>query len=235
MKTPLPPLALVFDCACSGLSLAVARGERILARHDEATATGQAALLAPAIERALLQSDSTARELALIGVTNGPGSFTGIRIGLAMARGLAMALEIPLAACSTFDAVRENLSAEQRARTDVDLIVAIDSRRDEIFIARGAQGGAHFARPDDIVATLPHGRYGVIGDGALLMRAAFAAAGREGEIAFEDARPPVAASFAPKLVAAGVDYWRERNAQDGMPRPLYLREADVTLPKTAAR
>lgn len=235
MKTPLPPLALVFDCACSGLSLAVLRGEQILARHDEATATGQAALLAPAIGRVLQQSNIAARELALIGVTNGPGSFTGIRIGLAMARGLAMALRIPLAACSTFEAVRANLSAAQGRRDDVDLIVAVDSRRDEIFIARGGQSGAHFARPGDIVAALPQGRYGIVGDGAPLMRVAFAAAGRNGEVAFEDARPPVAANFGPALLAAGVEHWRERNARDGMPRPLYLREADVTLPKTAAR
>ena len=235
MKTPLQPLALVFDCACSGLSLAVLRGEEILAAQAEATMTGQAALLAPAIRAVLVQADVKARELSLIGVTNGPGSFTGIRIGLAMARGLAMALKTPLASCSTFEAVLENLSSKQRQANGVDLILAVDSRRDEIFLAMGDSQPARIMRPDDAVAALPVGSYGLAGDGASLMRVAFAAAGREKEIAFSDERPPLAANFAKALLARGVAYWQARNDSDGMPRPLYLREADVTLPKPIAR
>lgn len=235
MKTPSQPLALVFDCACSGLSLAVLRGEEILAAHAEATMTDQAALLAPAIQAVLAQADVTARDLSLVGVTNGPGSFTGIRIGLAMARGLAMALNTPLASCSTFEAVLENLSPTQRQASGIDLISAIDSRRDEIFLAIGKDRPARIARPEDVVAALSVGSYGLAGDAAPLMRAAFAAVGREKEIAFSDDRPPVAANFAKTLVAYGVAHWQRRNDSDGMPRPLYLREADVTLPKPFAR
>ncbi len=235
MKTPSQPLALVFDCACSGLSLAVLRGEEILAAHAEATMTGQSALLAPAIQSVLTQAGVTARDLALVGVTNGPGSFTGIRIGLAMARGLAMALNTPLACCSTFEAVLENLSPAQRQNSNVALILAVDSRRDEIFLGLGREHRARIMRPDEAVAALPLGSYGLAGDGAPLLRAAFAAAGREGEIGFSDDRPPVAANFARALLAQGVTHWREKNESDGMPRPLYLRDADVTLPKPVDR
>jgi tRNA threonylcarbamoyladenosine biosynthesis protein TsaB len=235
MKTPLQPLALVFDCACSGLSLAVLRGEEILAAQAETTLTGQSALLAPAIVKVLAQAGVATQELSLIGVTNGPGSFTGIRIGLAMARGLAMALKTPLASCSTFEAVLENLSSRQRQANGVDLILAVDSRRDEIFLAMGDSQPARIMRPDDAVAALPVGFYGLAGDGASLVRVAFAAAGREKEIAFSDERPPLAANFAKALLARGVSYWQARNHSDGMPRPLYLREADVTLPKPVAR
>lgn len=235
MKTPSQPLALVFDCACSGLSLAVLRGEETLAAHAEATMTGQSALLAPAIVKVLAQAGVTAQELSLIGVTNGPGSFTGIRIGLAMARGLAMALKTPLASCSTFEAVLENLSPAQRQASVGDLILAIDSRRDEIFLAMGNDQQARIMRPDEAVARLPARVYGLAGDGAPLMRAAFAAAGRETEIAFSDDRPPLAANFAKALLSRGAAYWQARNDSDGMPRPLYLREADVTLPKPVAR
>lgn len=235
MKTPSQPLALVFDCACSGLSLAVLRGEEVLAAQADATMTGQAALLAPAIQAVLAQAGAKARDLSLIGVTNGPGSFTGIRIGLAMARGLAMALKTPLASCSTFEAVLENLSLAQRQTNDVELILAIDSRRDEIFLGIDKDGPTRIARPEDAVATLPVGSYGLAGDAAPLMRAAFAAAGREKEIAFSDDRPPVAANFARALLSHGVTHWQNRNDSDGLPRPLYLREADVTLPKSVAR
>lgn len=229
------PLALVFDCACSGLSLAVLRGEEIVSAHAEATMTGQAALLAPAIQAVLAQAGVGARDLSLIGVTNGPGSFTGIRIGLAMARGLAMALKAPLASCSTFAAVLENLTPDQRQAGEIALILAIDSRRDELFLAKGKDQQAFIARPDDAVAALPTGAYALAGDGAASMRAAFAAAGREGEIVFADERPPLAANFGKALVSRGAAYWRARNDSDGMPRPLYLREADVTLPKPGGR
>ena len=128
MKPPLVTLA--FDCACSGLSVAVLAGQQVMAQHFERSATGQAALLAPLIQEQLRVAGLTPKDLDLIGVTNGPGSFTGIRIGLAMARGLALVLDVPLAACSTFDAVLRNVSPPP----DQTVVIAIDSRRDEIFL-----------------------------------------------------------------------------------------------------
>src|SRR5690606_25688704 len=102
-------LTLAFDCACSGLSVAVLEGETVLAQHYERTSIGQSATLAPQIQNTLAAAKVRIADIGLIAVTNGPGSFTGIRIGLAMARGLALALDAPLAACSTFQAVLANL------------------------------------------------------------------------------------------------------------------------------
>jgi tRNA threonylcarbamoyladenosine biosynthesis protein TsaB len=227
MKPPL--ITLAFDCACAALSTAVLTGEKVLAQHFEASATGQATLLAPLIQRQLAEAGVTAKDIGLIAITNGPGSFTGIRIGLAMGRGLALALNVPLATCSTFDAVLQNLPPQQD-----EIILAIDSRREEIFLRQPATGRTWIATPAQAVAFLPPARYVLAGDGVKPLRAAFAAAGRAGEIATEDDRPPVAAHFAPLLAAGGVDHWRRENARAGMPRPLYLREADVTMPKPAA-
>jgi tRNA threonylcarbamoyladenosine biosynthesis protein TsaB len=227
MKPPL--LTLAFDCACSALSAAILAGEKVLAQHFETSATGQAALLAPLIQRQLAEAGVTAKDIGLIALTNGPGSFTGIRIGLAMGRGLALALNVPLAACSTFDAVLQNLPPQQN-----EIILAIDSRREEIFLRQPATGRTWIATPAQAVAALPKARYAMAGDGAKLMQAAFTTAGRAGEIATADDRPPVAANFAPLLAAAGAEHWRQENARAGMSRPLYLREADVTLPKPAA-
>lgn len=223
--------ALAFDCACSALSVAVLENENVLAQHFETTAMGQAATLAPAIKATLAQARVKPADLDLIAVTNGPGSFTGIRIGLAMARGLALALKLPLASCSTFEAVSANLQEQQRSVFRP--LLAIDSRREEIFLALDTPDRPFIGRPQEAVQRLPPDRYGLIGDGAEFMREAFAALGREREIALLDARPPVAANFAPLLVVQGIAYWRARNEREGMPRPLYLREADVTLPKTA--
>lgn len=224
------PYLLAFDCACSALSVAVLKGETVLAQHFESTATGQSAMLAPAVQATLQQAGIGARDIGLIGITNGPGSFTGIRIGLAMARGLALALDVPLAACSTFAAVLRNLPP-QKDGTGGHTVLAVDSRREEIFLAIDTPEQPFIARPDEAVAALPRARYVLAGDGAEMMRLALAAAGRENEIVACDQRPPIAANFAPALAAQGIDYWRGRNRDEGMPRPLYLREADVTLPK----
>ncbi len=239
--TPQPePLVLGFDCACSGLSVAVARGATVLAAAAHDQATGQAANLAPAIQTALREAGVKPAQLELIGVTIGPGSFTGIRIGLAMARGLALALDRPLAACSTFEATLAGLPPPRRQDFLAGggrIVLAIDSRRAEIFVADVAGDAVldmRAAEPQSIVAALPAGRYALLGDAASMVRAAFEALGRGSEIALCDVRPPQAAAFAPMLAARGAEFWRTANAENGLPRPLYLRAADVTLPAGAA-
>ena len=91
---------LAFDCAISGLAVAVVRDGVCLAQCRE-EGRGQAATLLPAIARVLQEAGVDRRALSLIAVTVGPGSFTGVRVGLAAARGLALALGVPLAGVTT--------------------------------------------------------------------------------------------------------------------------------------
>src|SRR5258708_34730183 len=100
---PSPPdrrqrmtVVLAFDCAVSGLDVALVRDGRRLAGLSEG-GRDQAARLLPAIATVLGEADVGRRELSLIAVTIGPGSFTGVRVGLAAARGLAVGLGVPLA------------------------------------------------------------------------------------------------------------------------------------------
>ena len=89
-------LVLAFDCAVSGLGIAIVRdGTRLAGIVEEGR--DQAARLLPAIAAVLGEAGVERRELSLIAVTVGPGSFTGVRVGLAAARGLAVALGVPLA------------------------------------------------------------------------------------------------------------------------------------------
>lgn len=91
-------LLLAIDTAGPNCAAAVARtgsaGPEILARAERRIGRGHADVLMPMIESVLQESDTSYRELRRIAVTTGPGSFTGVRVGVAATRGLALALGI---------------------------------------------------------------------------------------------------------------------------------------------
>ncbi|MFD1797026.1 tRNA (adenosine(37)-N6)-threonylcarbamoyltransferase complex dimerization subunit type 1 TsaB [Paracoccus aurantiacus] len=88
-------LTLGFDTSAAHCAAALLSGDQLLAEVHEEMAKGQAERLMPLIEEMLAGSGANWRDLALIGVGTGPGNFTGIRISVAAARGLALSLNIP--------------------------------------------------------------------------------------------------------------------------------------------
>ncbi|PKP74508.1 MAG: tRNA (adenosine(37)-N6)-threonylcarbamoyltransferase complex dimerization subunit type 1 TsaB, partial [Alphaproteobacteria bacterium HGW-Alphaproteobacteria-6] len=102
----MPPDALVlgFDTSAAHCAAALLRGDRILAARAEAMGRGQAERLMPMLEEMLAGAGAGWRDLAAIGVGTGPGNFTGVRISVAAARGLAVALAIPAIGISGFEA-----------------------------------------------------------------------------------------------------------------------------------
>jgi len=86
---------LAIDTAAPRLALAVLRGERVETLVEE-MATGQAERLFPALAELLERAGTSYGEITRIAVTTGPGSFTGLRIGLSAARGLGLALSLPV-------------------------------------------------------------------------------------------------------------------------------------------
>ncbi len=99
------PLVLGFDTSAAHCAAALLRGERVLACRVAPMARGQVEQLMPLLEEILQEGGASWRDLAAIGVGVGPGNFTGIRISVSAARGLALALEIPAVGVSLFDAL----------------------------------------------------------------------------------------------------------------------------------
>jgi tRNA threonylcarbamoyladenosine biosynthesis protein TsaB len=153
-------LVLAFDTATPDATSALVLAGEVLGERSSRAAT----ILADADEL-LRANDFAPADLVGVAVGTGPGSFTGIRIGLAAARGLALATGVPVAGVSTLDALG---SARPGA------LPVIDARRREVFMLR--DGEPVSLRPADL--ELEPGTI-LIGDGAVRYRHAFEAVGAE--------------------------------------------------------
>jgi tRNA threonylcarbamoyl adenosine modification protein YeaZ len=100
------PLILAFDTSAAHCAAALLRGNQVLVARTEVMGRGQAERLMPLLQEILEQAGITWSDLDRIGVGVGPGNFTGIRISVATARGLALSLGIPTIGISTLDAIR---------------------------------------------------------------------------------------------------------------------------------
>ncbi|MGK7651478.1 tRNA (adenosine(37)-N6)-threonylcarbamoyltransferase complex dimerization subunit type 1 TsaB [Roseovarius sp. B08] len=98
------PLILSFDTSGPWLEVCLLSGQEVLSEHAVEMAKGQAEALFPALEEVLSAAGVAWAELDAIGVGTGPGNFTGIRISVSAARGLALALDIPAVGVSILEA-----------------------------------------------------------------------------------------------------------------------------------
>lgn len=119
-------ILLAIDTAGPRLQLALQRDDAV-DTLVEPMAHGQAERIFPAIDELLARAGITYADLTRLAVTTGPGSFTGLRIGLAAARGLGLALNIPVVGVPTLFAI--SLGAPAGAFT-----VCLDARRGEAYV-----------------------------------------------------------------------------------------------------
>ncbi|MEY8098970.1 tRNA (adenosine(37)-N6)-threonylcarbamoyltransferase complex dimerization subunit type 1 TsaB [Falsihalocynthiibacter sp. S25ZX9] len=102
-------LVLGFDTSAAHCAAALLFGDQVLAQTYVTMHKGQAENLVPILEDVLAQAGHKWADLAAIGVGTGPGNFTGIRISVALARGLAMTLGIPAVGVTALEAQADGL------------------------------------------------------------------------------------------------------------------------------
>ncbi len=223
---------LAIETAGSGCSAAVARGGTVLAVECRALRHGHGEALFPMIGRVMEEAGLCPSQLDTVAAAIGPGGFTGIRVGLAAAHGIALAVRARLVGVSSFAAVAARISASGRGSGET-LLVALDSRRVDLYVQLFAPDTAaplavaQAVLPDrlaDYVASLGvRTPLLIAGDGA---EAAAAVLDRRAGVAIADQSAPDARG----VVAAALRQLRCAAAAGSL-RPFYLRPPDVTLPK----
>jgi tRNA threonylcarbamoyladenosine biosynthesis protein TsaB len=127
-------MILLIDTARENASVSLSSEGNVLFSEENKISKEHASWLHTAIGRILQEADITLRELKAVAVIAGPGSYTGLRVGMAAAKGFCYALNIPLITLNTLEVMAESMRdfAKQKGAL---ICPMIDARRDEVFTA----------------------------------------------------------------------------------------------------
>jgi len=217
---------LALDTTLGACSAAVARGgvaapEKFSA--FELRTREHAEVIVPMMTRVMDEAGLTYDGLDAIAVTTGPGTFTGVRVGVSTARGLALALGLPLIGVTSLE-VMAHMALEQLDSAPDTLGIVVDARRGEVYMAlfdgEGAVISDPSARtPEQAVELIPgKGRVVLAGGGAGLVSGAAKSLGLEFDTVLPVLQPDAATLASLALT---------RTACEGPLHPLYLRPPDA--------
>ena len=116
-------------------SAVVLEGDHVLGTGGYVDLQGHAERIFEAVDGALLAAGLARGDLAAIACDQGPGSFTGVRVGVASAKGIALGLGVPLAGVISLEAMAAAAFAEGAAAAGDVVLAAIDAKKDEVFLA----------------------------------------------------------------------------------------------------
>jgi tRNA threonylcarbamoyladenosine biosynthesis protein TsaB len=209
---------LAIDTCLEACSVAICDDGIALAAHSEIMSRGHQERLAPMAAEAMTEVGAGFDTLDMVAVTVGPGSFTGLRVGLAFAKGLGLALGVPCIGVGVLEAL-----AASESETGF-VAATVDARRGQIYLQVFIDGRAAMA-PDALPPELAAARLAELwpgGAGALVGSGAGLLAGviPEARLSARLAADPVAIA----RIAARM------RAPYPPPRPLYLRAPDARLP-----
>lgn len=219
----LSPTVLAFDTSAAHCAAAVLKDGSILAERLEPMERGQAERLMPLLEEMLAESKISWRDLDAVGVGVGPGSFTGVRIAVSAARGLALTLGVPAIGVSNFELMHDLASPAGAPIT----IVSLPAPRGQAYVQEFRDGAPQsppkVIDPTDASAVLDlEAGAVVLGHHATDVARSCNANALDAELAEIGGRIARAAArkFAP-------------GETPNRPVPLYIRPADAAPPREA--
>ena len=197
---------------------------KLIAHQSQAMKRGHAEALMPLIARVMKESGISFATLDRIAVTTGPGSFTGLRVGLSAARGIALAAGKPVVGLTTLTAYAAPVVSRNGEQP---VISAIDARHDQVYfqVVSGDGSSLILPRVGSIDEALDAARFGaphLVGNAAKILADRWPA----------DAPPPFKVDPQPAPDITWVAWLGAAVNPDTAPaRPLYLRAPDAKLPK----
>ena len=195
--------------------------QKVLAEQTSDIGRGHAELLFDQIEACLKSSGLEYSDVSRIGVTIGPGSFTGVRVGLAAARGLGLSLGIDVVGVSTLDA-SETLAYQ--TGFDGELATLLDARRDEAY-CKWPTGVSEIRKLEDVSRILLEQNTAICGSAAPILEEKF---NLKNEVIHREGAAPI------ELIC---EIASTKPVDNSSADPLYLRGADAksqtgfTLPR----
>ncbi len=220
---------LAIDTALGACSAAVLDTERAADTAHESLAMqrGHAEALMPLVKRVMERAGIAFADLDRIAVTTGPGSFTGLRVGIAAARGLGLAAAKPVVGLTTLAAYAAPLIA---ADDTLPVVAAIDARHDQVYLQVFGPGGRTIMAPRlaplrEALRVAATGTPRLTGTAADLLAAAWPSAERPPSTVDQRGAPDI--DWVARLGAAASE-------TGSAPKPLYLRAPDAQ-PQDASR
>lgn len=219
-------LILAIDTALDACAAAVldTHANKLLAHESQAMKRGHAEALMPLIARVMKASGVAFDALDRIAATNGPGSFTGLRVGLSAARGIALAANKPVVGLTTLTAYAAPVVSENGEHP---IISAIDARHDHVYFQVVSGDGGSLIKPKvaPISEALDAARFGtphLVGNAAKILADRWPT----------DAPPPFKVDALPAPDIGWVAWLGAAVSPENSPaRPYYLRAPDAKPPK----
>jgi tRNA threonylcarbamoyladenosine biosynthesis protein TsaB len=219
-------LVLAIDTALDACAAAVLDTDaaRIIAQESQAMKRGHAEALMPLIARVMKAADIAFTSLDRVAVTKGPGSFTGLRVGLSAARGIALAAGKPVVGLTTLTAYAAPFVGE---KSEHPIISAIDARHDHVYFQVVSGDGGSLIKPKvaPISEALEASRYGtphLVGNAAKILADRWPS----------DAPPPFKVDAQPAPDISWVAWLGAAvNPETAPASPYYLRAPDAKPPK----
>lgn len=220
---------LALDTTLGACSVALIKNDKVVFKKKEVRARGHVERLLPMVDEIIGETNLVLSELSSIAVTIGPGTFAGVRIGLSAAKGMALALNIPLIPVTSLEALAYEFS-NKNENFSGQIAVAIDARRGELYFQIFDIDNKNIypvseaeAIPLEIGSSKINDKIKmIIGSGAEILTSLLVDLNINYSIEFQN---PTAAT-----VGQLAHIYQDRMINSDHVKPLYLRAPDAKLP-----